>query len=249
MEEVRGEAKGKQYQGIIYFALDKNGEKTGNPFKSSLFGKNTGIAALEKRIEKSAEVIKDKKLKDRCKKVISAAMRTCKTRAEFEKALQKQGISVLFRTNDEGRIYGVTFIDHEQKFVFNGSRLGKEFSANVFNAMFNENNQEQEERRREENRQEQQEEQQEEQHEQREQEQEEQEQEEQHQEHEHQQEQNQSHPEQSSNFPENQYHEKENTSGSGIFDIFSSSGSTDDNIDDQALIRRRKKKKQYRPNS
>ena len=51
--------------------------------------------------------------------------------------LLKNGISVLFRKNDSGRIYGVTFIDHKQKFVFNGSRLGKDFSANVFQEKFN----------------------------------------------------------------------------------------------------------------
>jgi hypothetical protein len=34
-------------------------------------------------------------------------------------------------------IYGATFIDYEQKYVFNSSRLGKEFSANVFNDLFN----------------------------------------------------------------------------------------------------------------
>jgi hypothetical protein len=55
--------------------------------------------------------------------------------------LLKNQISVLFRENESGRIYGVTFIDHRQKFVFNGSRLGKEFSANVFQKKFNENEQ------------------------------------------------------------------------------------------------------------
>jgi hypothetical protein len=48
-------------------------------------------------------------------------------------------VSVLFRKNEQGRIYGATFIDHEQKCVFNGSRLGREFSANVFNDLFNGN--------------------------------------------------------------------------------------------------------------
>jgi hypothetical protein len=96
---------------------------------------------LEKRIEKSAEIIKNKGLKDRSKQVITATMRTCNNRQDFEKALEKQGISALFRTSDEGRIYGATFIDHEQKAVFNGSRLGKEFSANVFNDLFNGNGQ------------------------------------------------------------------------------------------------------------
>jgi hypothetical protein len=50
----------------------------------------------------------------------------------------KNQISALFRENESGRIYGVTFIDHGQKFVFNGSRLGKEFSANAFEQRFNE---------------------------------------------------------------------------------------------------------------
>ncbi|MDR2064765.1 MAG: relaxase/mobilization nuclease domain-containing protein [Prevotellaceae bacterium] len=141
VEEIRGEIKGKEYKGLVYSALNDKGEKVGNPFKSSLFGKSVGIEALEKRIEKSAEVIKNKGLKERSKQVITAAMRTCNNRPNFEKALEKQGVSVLFRENEQGRIYGVTFIDHEQKAVFNGSRLGKEFSANVFNELFNGNGQ------------------------------------------------------------------------------------------------------------
>ena len=57
-------------------------------------------------------------------------------RALFERELMRQGIGVVFRTNDAGRIYGATFINHADKTVFNGSRLGKEFSANVFNDLF-----------------------------------------------------------------------------------------------------------------
>jgi len=250
MEEVRGETKGKQYQGLVYFALDKNGEKAGTPFKSSLFGKNVGIEALEKHIKKSTETIKDKKLKDRSKKIIAAAMRTCKTRAVFEKALQKQGISVLFRINDEGRIYGVTFIDHENKVVLNGSRLGKEFSANKFHELFGEIKEQREEQR----------EQQEPQEEQREQE-ERQEQEEQqdHQEDEPQEEQedgqdddfdyeDQDDDEQEVNpltpsTPSNSY---ETTDSNGFFNIFSPSNSTGDEIEEAALTRRMKKKRKKR---
>jgi hypothetical protein len=136
VEEVRGEIKGKEYKGLIYSALNNKGEKVGNPFKSSLLGKSVGIENIENCMEKSAEIIKNKKLKERSKKVITDAMRTTNNRADFEKALEKQGISVLFRANEQGRIYGATFIDHEQKCVFNGSRLGKEFSANVFNDKF-----------------------------------------------------------------------------------------------------------------
>ena len=32
-----------------------------------------------------------------------------------------------------GRIYGMTFIDHESRTVWNGSQLDKNLSANVFN--------------------------------------------------------------------------------------------------------------------
>jgi len=139
VEEVKGVKSplgDLEVVGLVYFALNDKGEKVGNPFKSSLLGKSVGIEALEKRFVKSAEVIKNKGLKERSKKVIANAIQTCKSRPEFEKALKKQDMSVLFRTNDDGRIYGATFIDHEQRCVFNGSRLGKEFSANVFNEKF-----------------------------------------------------------------------------------------------------------------
>jgi hypothetical protein len=136
VEEVQGEVNGKVYRGLIYFALDEKGEKTGAPFKSALFGKSVGMKALEKRIGKSIGVIKDKGLKERSKEVISQAMQTAESRSDFEKALEEQGISAVFRTNAEGRIYGATFVDHRQRCVLNGSRLGKEFSANVFNDLF-----------------------------------------------------------------------------------------------------------------
>jgi len=136
MEEIRGEAHGKEFKGLVYSILNNEGEKVGNPFKSSLFGKFVGIENIEKHIEKSAKTIKNKRLKERCKTIISTAMRTTNNRADFEKTLEKQGISVLFRINDEGRIYGATFIDHNQKYAFNGSRLGKDFSANTFNEKY-----------------------------------------------------------------------------------------------------------------
>ena len=63
-------------------------------------------------------------------------MQTARSRKELERELKKQGIDVVFRQNDSGRIYGVTFIDHDSRVVLNGSRLGKEYSANVFNERF-----------------------------------------------------------------------------------------------------------------
>lgn len=45
-------------------------------------------------------------------------------------------IDLYLRRNDTGRITGVTFIDHETRCVLNGSRLGKEFSANALHERF-----------------------------------------------------------------------------------------------------------------
>ena len=53
--------------------------------------------------------------------------------------MREKGIDLVLRRNDEGRIYGATFIDHNQRAVLNGSRLGKEFSANVLNERFADN--------------------------------------------------------------------------------------------------------------
>jgi hypothetical protein len=47
------------------------------------------------------------------------------------KALQKENIQVVLRQNDKGVIYGITYVDHRIKCVFNGSHLGKQYSANA----------------------------------------------------------------------------------------------------------------------
>lgn len=136
VEELKGEAKGKSYQGLLYSAMDDNGEKVGNPLKSSIFGKTVGYDGLEKRMEKSAERIKTKNLKAHTLKFVSEAKGNSLNESEFRAKLKQQGIDVLFRRNDDGRIYGATFIDHTTRTVLNGSRLGKEYSANVFNDLY-----------------------------------------------------------------------------------------------------------------
>lgn len=135
-EEVKGEINGKPYQGIVYSAMNDKGEKVGNPVKASRIGKSVGYEAVQRRMDKSGEVIKDRKLKERTRKIVADAVRNTRSRKELEQQLRKQGIDVVFRQNDSGRIYGVTFIDHDSRVVLNGSRLGKEYSANVFNDRF-----------------------------------------------------------------------------------------------------------------
>ena len=141
VEVFTGAAHGAPYRGLLYSAMDSEGNKVGNPLKSSIFGKSVGYDGLEKRMEKSTERIKTKNLKAHTLKVVSEAKQGSQSESEFRAKLRQQGIDVLFRRNDEGRIYGATFIDHTTRTVLNGSRLGKDYSANVFNGLYGGNQQ------------------------------------------------------------------------------------------------------------
>lgn len=87
-------------------------------------------------MRKSTEQIKSKKLKTHTLKVVSEAKEGNPNESEFRAKLRQQGVDVLFRRNDEGRIYGATFVDHTTRTILNGSRLGKDYSANVFNDLY-----------------------------------------------------------------------------------------------------------------
>ena len=116
--------------------MDKKGRKKGLPVKASLIGKQVGAENLKKRCGYNVQNIKKNKLTEASRPVIESALATSKTKGQFTQQLQKQGIDLVFRENKDGRIYGVTFIDHNQHTALNGSRYGKAFSANALNEKF-----------------------------------------------------------------------------------------------------------------
>ncbi|WP_419517218.1 conjugal transfer protein MobB [Leyella stercorea] len=136
VEEVKGEIRGKTYMGLLYFATDDKGNKVGKVFKSSLFGKSVGYEALQNRFKVSKEKLKEKHLAPKTKAIVAGALKRSATREDFRGNLHHRGIDVIFRENEEGRLYGVTFIDHNNGCVINGSRLGKELSANAIAEWF-----------------------------------------------------------------------------------------------------------------
>lgn len=135
--EVRGSVDSKEYHGIMYGALDDDGQQVGTPFKSSKFGKVLDYEALQKKFTASTEKMKKDKPAERTRQEIIKAMQDIGTKEDFVRRLKDADIEVVYRINPEGRLYGITFIDHTTRTVFNGSRLGKAFSANVFNELFN----------------------------------------------------------------------------------------------------------------
>ena len=106
--------------------------------KGEFIEKRYGYEGLEKRIGYNAREYKNKKWQPKIRNEVALAMHGCRgNKEEFTRLLAGKGIDVVFRENDEGRIYGATFIDHKNREVYNGSRLGKEFSANAFERLFN----------------------------------------------------------------------------------------------------------------
>ena len=135
-EQITGEIQGRTKQGLVYFALDENGEKATNPFKSSLFGKQAGMDSLQNHFEQSKVKMKTEPSKEILKNSIEVAMNTTTNETDFKKQLVDQGVNTVVRRNNQARIYGITFIDHESRTVWNGSQLSKNLSANVFNKLW-----------------------------------------------------------------------------------------------------------------
>ncbi|MFP3832097.1 conjugal transfer protein MobB [Chryseobacterium sp. SIMBA_028] len=138
-EKVEGELYGKLQRGLLYFSLNTDGERAGHSFKASLFGKSSGLSALESYFMQCREALKNSESKVNIKAAIAGAMQSTHNEKDFKNKLTKQGINTVIRRNDTGLMYGITFIDHHSKTVWNGSSLGKEFSSNSFNERWTKN--------------------------------------------------------------------------------------------------------------
>lgn len=136
VEEVKGEAKGKNYSGLVYSAINEKNEKVGTPIKASVIGKSVGYDALQSRLEHSTKYMKEHKVFESPKLIVRSLISNYTDKQTLLNDLAKNNINVVFRENTEGRIYGATFIDHQSRCVFNGSKMGKEFSANILNELF-----------------------------------------------------------------------------------------------------------------
>ena len=135
VEEVKTEFRGKNYDGLVYVPTNDKGGKISTPIHASDIGRGVGYTAVQNRMQKSKQAIKP--LISIIRYRVLQTMRTSpKTEEDLLQRLEEQGLRVVIRKNESGRIYGITFIDDEEGIALNGSRLGKGYSANVFNAYF-----------------------------------------------------------------------------------------------------------------
>ena len=87
-------------------------------------------------IEKHAKDCKGKiktREKQRVANITKTALKKCKTETHTRRYLAKSGIYLHFSKTADGKIFGVTFVDHHNKCVFKASELG--FKAQEFESL------------------------------------------------------------------------------------------------------------------
>jgi hypothetical protein len=113
--------------GLRYWVVDSTGKKLGVPIKaSSIYNKPT-LKLLEQRFTLN-EVLR-KPFRDKLKSRIDHARAKSGSLEQFKSELKKADVHLIIRNNDEGRIYGMSYIDNLYKTIFNGSDIGKNYSA------------------------------------------------------------------------------------------------------------------------
>ena len=133
VEEVKTEFRGKKYNGLVYVPTDDKGNKLSTPINASDIGRGVGYTAVQNKVQKSKQAIK-LLIPTIRRKVLEVMCTSPDTEEKLRQRLEEQGLRVIIRKNESGRIYGITFIDDKEGIALNGSRLGKGYAANVFNA-------------------------------------------------------------------------------------------------------------------
>jgi len=106
------------------------------PIKASSINSKPTLDTLEKRF--STNELAKEPFKQRIKDLIddALALQTSSIKNLIEE-LQKQHVYTVLRQNAEGRFYGITFVDNQHKCVFNGSDIGKQYSAAALQGRIN----------------------------------------------------------------------------------------------------------------
>jgi hypothetical protein len=108
--------------------LDGKGEKIGVPIKASSLPQSPTFANLEKRFLYNK--VKKPIYQHATIRHIDGALQAAPVSiAALQKVLADKDIYLLPRYGKEGRLYGLTYIDNTSRCVFNGSELGKRYTA------------------------------------------------------------------------------------------------------------------------
>lgn len=135
----RGKEGTTMYQknGLLYWILDDRGIKIGVPIKASSLVSRPTMKKLQSNFQANEQFRPI--YKDRLTKVIDSFFHATDrhTRVNFCDYLNFYAINPVFRENNDGRVYGITFVDNRKGAVINGSDLGKKYSGQALAKRFN----------------------------------------------------------------------------------------------------------------
>lgn len=122
--------------GLLYSIIDEENNRLSVGVKAGDLGFHYLKQQLDIQFQENKKAW-SRKAGGRIKFTVAWALRNAKKPSSFVENMSELGVNVLFRFNNEGRIYGVTYIDTKRGVVCNGSDLGKDYSANALDDYFN----------------------------------------------------------------------------------------------------------------
>lgn len=131
VQASRGEEGSRVYQhrGLLYAVIDENDKRVAKSVKASVFYNQPTLDYIENKFKQNKQERGPQDKKHLKNAIDWAILKNLKSLDELAQVLKKERIDIVIRRNSEGRIYGLTYVDHEAKVVFNGSDLDKEYSA------------------------------------------------------------------------------------------------------------------------
>jgi hypothetical protein len=119
-----------KHRGLVYRILDEKGLKVGVPIKASSINGRPTLMNLEEKFKKN-QILKEAFRSQTKTSIDWVLLKEPPSLLSFQKLLQKENISLIIRQNEQRIIYGLTYVDHNTHCVFNGSDIGKQYSANM----------------------------------------------------------------------------------------------------------------------
>ena len=127
----RGEKDSGMFKnnGLVYRVLGKNGEKIGVPIKASSISTKPTIKNLSDKF-KNNKTAKEGFIQGIKNAIDWALLQSPGMPIDhLQGLLKRDNIDMLIRKNDQGIIFGITYIDQKHKAVFNGRDLSPEYAA------------------------------------------------------------------------------------------------------------------------
>lgn len=115
--------------GLAYSIIGEDGRKIGVPIKASRLSGKPTLKFLEQQF-KLNKLLRKKAIPDFRNRVAAILDSRPQTLEKFSKLLRHAKIDLVIRENKDGKVYGLTYVDHQSRCVVNGSDLGKGFTAN-----------------------------------------------------------------------------------------------------------------------